>query len=245
MTDTYVDMDGVENVSVGLIRQAKKDFIKGAKILYDVMKKIPTQNELKSSSGFRLVNDPDVRLMYDAWRFVRKDPYDMFDPGEETIINSWKDQAVIDYYKDFYITGAAILYYKKASKTKPIYELSNSTLKKYIKDKKKCEEFIMARDYICNLINGKDLIQSWTEQIRNRTRLYDRHIREGKMDANTFSLADGRVTHLEKRKKDHEEAIKKTKELFDAGTSIDAIAKELNIARGTALRYVREASKES
>ena len=87
-----IDMDGVENVSVGLAGQARKDFIKGGKILYDLIGKIPTEKELWNSVYSDMSNDPDVRWMYDAWRFVKEDPYDMFDIGETTIINAWKHQ---------------------------------------------------------------------------------------------------------------------------------------------------------
>lgn len=242
---TYIDMDGVENVSVGLIKQARKDFIKGGKILYDVLRKIPTQEELKKSSGFRLVNDPDVRLMYDAWNFVKRDPYDMFDDGEEIIINAWKAEAIIKYYYQFYITGAAILFYKNASKKKAAYELADSTLKKYIKDKKKREDFIMARNYLCSLPDGKDIIASLANQIYNRSKLYEKHIRRGKMDDKTFDLVDGRVTHLQQRKDVHDKNVNKAKELFDSGASADMIAKELGVARGTVIRYIREASVKS
>ena len=45
---TYIDAVGVENAGCALIKQAKKDFIRGAKVLYYHMGAIPSQKELMS-----------------------------------------------------------------------------------------------------------------------------------------------------------------------------------------------------
>ena len=139
-----IDMDGVENVSVALVKQAKNDFIKGAKILYKHLKAIPTQVDLLKNAAFMtLSNLKEVRWMYDAWRFVKNDPYEMFgEVGEENIIKSWSEAAVIDHYKDLYLSGATILYVLNAKKKKEIYELADSSIIKKIGNKEISNNFI-------------------------------------------------------------------------------------------------------
>ena len=107
MEKSYIDESGVENAACALIRQAKKDFIRGAKVLYFHIGKIPTYEELLKEH-ISLVNNDAVRWMYDSWRFVKYDPYELFAPGESLVINAWKTEAILEHYRALYLTAAAI-----------------------------------------------------------------------------------------------------------------------------------------
>lgn len=170
MTNTYVDMDGVVNVSVGLIKNTKRDFIKGAKYLYSKMKKIPTQKELlKSSKYHNLSSNYDVRWMYDAWRFVRDDPYQLFsDVGEESVINEWKMEAIEAYYRLLYINGAVILF--KNNVDKELLKLKDGEIVKSICDRKIAEDFIEARNYISTTSHADVLFKEWNRVAYDRIR---------------------------------------------------------------------------
>ena len=101
---SYIDMSGVENIAVAMVKQARDDFIRGGKILYELLHNIPTYNELiKDKTHITISNQKEVRWMYDAWRFVRDDPYEFFSAGEEVIINDWKEAAITAYYKSLYL----------------------------------------------------------------------------------------------------------------------------------------------
>ena len=92
----YVDMDGVENVAVNLIKQARKDYIKGAKILLLKMKRIPSLDEC-----YKVSYGQAIKHMCDSWRFVINDPYSIFgDIGEDSIIKDWQNSAMMDIYRD-------------------------------------------------------------------------------------------------------------------------------------------------
>lgn len=231
MTNTYIDMGGVENVACAMVRHAKKDFIKGAKILYSNMHKIPTHDELLNDFTFKtLANDQNVRWMYDSWRFVKKDPYAMFgDVGEESIINSWKLEAIIDYYKDHYINGAVVIF---SSGITDIFKLKNDDISQLINDRRVFDDFIKARDYINTLTDGKTYVKKWDEIAFNRIRERKRKRGQGRISIeNTKFAQSNHATRLKN--------IEKAKELKKAGISSKAIAKELNVVLSTVNNYLR------
>lgn len=172
-----VDFDGLVNVSEGIIKQARKDFIKGAKILYKRYKRVPTRKEWyemrQSDTGRR-----DIHWCYDAWEFVERDPYNMFgEIGAETIINSWKEDMMIDFYRDIYLPVCEKLIRKmkightykggdkKGSGRRPISKkdlclLSENELSKYLHGLD-FVDFTKSRDYIL-AHNRKDVLDTCT-----------------------------------------------------------------------------------
>lgn len=239
-----IDMGGVENVSVALVKQARNDFIKGAKILYKHLKMIPTQVDLLKDAAFKtLSNLKEVRWMYDAWRFVKNDPYEMFgEVGEEAIIKSWSDAAIIDHYKDLYLLGATILYVLNAKKKKEIYELADSSVIKKIGNREISDNFIAARNAILELDDGRELLDQWNVIAFEKSKRREKDIAKGKISKNDpIKLKSSK--HSDYVKSKHIERIRKAKELFDGGMSKEDIAKELGVTKTTAYRYIRE-SKE-
>ena len=229
--NNYVDSDGVENVAVGIVRFAKRDFIKGAKILYKIFKRIPEEVELLNDKAHKtLAHLRDVRLTYDSWRFVKRDPYEMFgEIGEKSIINSWKMDAIVEYHKDLYMDGATIAYQAGFEKKKKnIHELSKSTVKKkYIKDKSVLDNFFTSRDYILNLSNGAEILEELN------LKAYERSKRKPKTGA-------GRSYVAEQRKKEREKNKLKAVELRDSGMSIEEIARHMDVGKECIRRYFRE-----
>lgn len=226
--NNYIDVGGIENVACALIKYAKKDFIKGAKILYSHMKSIPTQKELMLDSKHRtLSNNQSVRWMYDSWRFVRNDPYSFFgDVGEESVINSWKREAIIEYYRTLYITGAIILYQSKGKKE--IYNIANSSVKKKIEDPVTANDFIVARDYILNLVDGKGILDQWNVIAYERfKRLNPKNPKKIKSGANS------------KRAEQRAKNVLKAKELSNSGISTKAIAEYLGVTSSCVAMYLR------
>lgn len=237
-----IDMGGVENVSVALVRQARNDFIKGAKILYKHLKTIPTQIDLLKNAAFKtLSNLKEVRWMYDAWRFVKNDPYEMFgEVGEETIIKSWSDAAIIDHYKDLYLLGATILYVLNAKKKKEIYELADSSVIKKIGNKEISDNFITARNAILELDDGRELLDQWNVIAFEKSKRREKDIAKGKISKNDpIKLKENKRAEL--TKKERMERMLKAKELFDSGMSKEDIAKELGVTKSAVYRYIREA----
>lgn len=240
MTNTYIDMDGVENVAVGVIRQAKKDFIKGAKILYTHLKKIPEYAELiKGGVHVTLSNNLDVRNMYDSWRFVHNDPYSMFgDVGEDGVIGSWKSEAIISYYKDLYIIGARIAYQSGfIAKNKALYDVADSTLKKYIKNKATLNDFIAAKNYIFNIPNGLDYLDEWNSIAYERA----------KKDKRKKTLGPGcigRTEYVKQKQEQRQKNKEKAWELKQAGFSTEAIAKYMMVTKSCIHNYIREMKNE-
>ena len=237
-----IDMGGVENVSVALVRQARNDFIKGAKILYKHLKTIPTQIDLiKNITYSSLSKLKEVRWMYDAWRFVKNDPYEMFgEVGEETIIKTWSDAAIIDHYKDLYLLGATILYVLKAKKNKEIYELADSSVIKKIGNKEISDNFITARNAILEFDDGRELLDQWNVIAFEKAKRRERDIAKGKISKNDpIKLKSSK--HSDYVKSKHMEKILQAKTLFDSGMSKENIAKELGVAKNTVYRYIREA----
>ena len=244
--NTYVNMDGVENVAVALVKQTRRDFIKGAKILYRMFGRIPTEKEFYNSPK-RDTRNNNIRYMYDAWRFVKNDPYSMFSSaGEESIINQWKIDTMIDYYKDLYIPGAVILYkamdetnYIYGNKTqkekhkllkKEIYNLDDNTIKERIGDEATTNEFIAARNYIYTLFNGKEILEEWNQNA------YDRSRKKKKGHGKIF-IQD--TDYAKENSAKRITNIKKTKELKESGKSVEEIAKQLNITTGCVYKYLR------
>ena len=227
----YIDEGGVENFACAMVDQARKDFIKGGKILYGVMKRIPTQNELYADPDHHtLTNNADVRWMYDAWRFVRDDPYLFFgEVGEESVINAWKDKAIEEYYRVLYLEGATILFHMHAPKK--IYELSDEKIIEKLGDTKVAKDFIEAKNYICNLPDNKDLIREWGITAYERSR----HYTPGKKTDRRKNLSD----HQKKLKTDRELNIKRAKELDAKHAPLRVIAKELGVSIPCVMRYLR------
>lgn len=232
----YVDMDGVENVAVGIIRQAKRDFIKGGKILYRLFGYIPTDEEFMKSIHRGSRTEP-IRQMFDAWRFVIKDPYELFESaGKEQTIAQWKLESIIAYYYDGYVKGAEELYfvnwYHFNIKT-VLYDLEDSVVRESIKDNSTYDQFIIARDYILNLPNGEEILDEWNATAYERAR--KRYKKGGKKKDRTESIRN----LAKERNSAKQERIKQAKELWDLGLTREEIAEKLNVTRQSVNNYLR------
>lgn len=169
MEKVYVDGEGVENVAVGIVRQAKKDFVRGARILYGILHYIPTQKELYADKDhIGLSNMESVKQMYDVWRFVRDDPYQFF-PDEKQVIDTWKEDAITDYYSSTYLDSAEWLY-KNNPPMRSIHDLDNDQVIEIMANDKMAELYIESRNYILNLENGKKLLRDLNLKAFNRLR---------------------------------------------------------------------------
>lgn len=169
MEKVYVDGDGVENVAVGIVRQTKKDFIKGARILYSILHRIPTQKELLADQNHAsLTNMESVRWMYDAWKFVIEDPYQFFGDAD-TVIDAWKDDAMLEHYSLLYLNGAEQLYINHAP-TKKIHTLEDDQVTEFMKDNQLAGSYIAARNYILGLDRGEKIIKEINIKALNRSR---------------------------------------------------------------------------
>lgn len=227
----YIDEGGVENVAVGIVNQAKKDFIKGGKILYGMMKCIPTYNELIANPDHHtLSNNADVRWMYDSWRFVRDDPYQFFgDVEEEDVINAWKNEAIKEYYKVLYLKGGTILYAKHVHK-KDIRE-NDEAIIKAIEDNTIANDFIAARNYILNVPEGEKTFKEWNILAYERSRHW------GRTGTGRPSIQNSNYSKEQREKR--QKNIKIAKELFESGISDRAIAKELGVTIQCVRNYLR------
>lgn len=225
---TYVNEGGVENVAVGIIKQAKKDFIKGAKVLYKMFGRIPTEEEFFKSPK-RNSRTESIRWTYNAWRFVHEDPYQFFD-DEGAVINAWKREAIEQYYKELYLKGAEILFRKHVPK-QDIKE-NDEAIMKAIEDKQIAEDFIAARNYIFSLPGGEETLKEWNVIAYGRARHYGKG--RGKVSIQNTKY------HKERSKK-RIENIKKAKEMYEEGMSTREIATELEVSIQAARTYVREA----
>lgn len=229
-----VDVSGVENAACALIKQAKKDFIRGAKVLYFHIGDIPSQEELlKSDSKKRsLMNNEAVRWMYDSWRFVRDDPYELFSPGEDTVIDAWKTEAILDHYRALYLTAATILYKKKAKKD--IQNIVDGALDIYFEDqingKMMIENFIKARNYIRQRFDAKEIFRKWNVEA---------YARSHKVRLNGKKAAIQDSEYFKKNVARRLENIKKAKELEAEGKTIDQIALTLGVTKSAVWSYLR------
>ena len=223
----YMDENGVENFGVGVITQARKDFIRGAKILYKHTHTIPTYKELIADpTHAKLSNDADVRWMYDAWQFVRDDPYQFFgDVGEETTIKEWKKIAIEKYYRVLYLKGAEAIC--RSTKTKHPESLDDSAIVGILKES--AGEFIAAKNYISKLQNAKELFHKWNVIAFSRSRHGITAKRRKTIDTEYHR-------ELIKQKAKN---VKRAKELYEDGISERAIAKELGVQLNTVRVYLK------
>lgn len=228
----YVDMDGVENVAVGIIRQAKRDFIKGGKILYRLFGYIPTDEEFMKSIHRGSRTEP-IRQMFDAWRFVIQDPYELFESaGKENTINQWKLESIIAYYYDGYIKGAEELMYHDYLK-KDVYSLSDGIVRDAIESDSIYTKFVKARDYILNLPNGEKILDEWDATAYERAR--KRYRKGGEKKDRTEPIRE----LAKERNSAKQERIKQAKELWDLGLTKEEIAEKLSVTKQCINSYLR------
>ena len=229
MKRVYVDGEGVENVAVGIVRQARKDFIRGAKMLYGILHYIPTYEELiKYPSHATLPNSQDIRWMYDAWRFVIQDPYQFFG-DEKQVINAWKDEAILKYYEELYLKAGEKLYTYHPL-TKKIHTLEDDRITELMNDNKLAGEYIAARNYISKLENGSKIIKELNIKALGRSRHPVTRKRPQQINKSEYIQ---NVTD-EKRKK-----IRQAKEMYAEGMSYHEIAKELEVTINSVRVYLR------
>jgi len=233
----YVDMDGVTNVAVGIVRQAKRDFIKGGKILYRLFGYIPTEEEFMKSIHRGSRTEP-IRWMFDAWRFVIKDPYELFESaGKKATIDQWKLESIIAYYYDGYVKGAEELYCimfdsLDVKNIKP-YALTDYVLDSHILNSELKNAFMKARNYILNLPNGEKILDEWNATAYERARKRYRKGGEKKDRTETIrELAKERNSKKQKR-------IKEAKHLWDLGLTREEIAEKLGVSRQCVNSYLR------
>lgn len=233
----YVDMDGVENVAVGIVRQAKKDFIKGGKILYRLFGYIPTDEEFMKSIHRGSRTEP-IRQMFDAWRFVIQDPYELFESaGKKQTIDQWKLESIIAYYYDGYVKGAEELYFVNWNHfdTKTIlYDLDDSVIRELIANNSIYDQFIKARNYILNLPNGEKILDEWNATAYERAR--KRNKKGGKKKDRTEPIRN----LAKERNSKKQERIKEAKHLWDLGLTREEIAEKLGVTRQSVNNYLRE-----
>ena len=230
--NTYVDPDGVENIAVGMVKQARNDFIKGGKILYEIFGCIPTYEELIKLNGYKKVaNDSKIRWMYDSWRFVNEDPYSMFGDGE-AVINSWKTDSITEYYKIIYLKLSPIIYGNKPSDNH-IQNLSEEELKSCFDNLVDVSKFMEARNYISKLPNSESIFKEWNSigrRRRNEAKAFSR-LRKSRSEAAKDAYKK-RIEISNKRKE-------RAKELYEVVISRQAIAKELGVQLNTVNVYLR------
>lgn len=227
MEAAYVDETGVENIACGLVRQAKRDFIKGVKVLYKSLGYVPEQKELYKTHP-SLTNNADVRWMYDAWRFVRDDPYELFSPGEEIVIKSWTDEALLEYYRPAYLKAGALLYKQKAPKQ--IQEIPDNDLDNYFDDFMIKWDFIKARNFISKRSDAKEIFHSWNVEAHARSH-------HARLNGKKAAIQDS--DYFKKRKLQREKNIARAQELKDEGFSTKAIAADLGVTVGAVWQYLR------
>lgn len=233
----YVDMDGLTNVAVGIVTQAKKDFIKGGKILYRLFGYIPTDEEFMKSIHRGSRTEP-IRQMFDAWRFVIQDPYELFESaGKKQTIDQWKSESIIAYYYDLYIKGAEELYFVNwnhfDSKT-ILYDLEDSVIRELIADNSIYDQFIKARNYILNLPNGNKILDEWNATAYERAR--KRYKKGGKKKDRTEPIRELAKERKSKKQKRVEEA----KHLWDLGLTREEIAEKLGVTKQSVNKYLKE-----
>ena len=224
----YIDDDGVENIACAMVDQARKDFIKGGRVLYSVLHRIPTHKELLADPDHHtLSNNADVRWMYDAWRFVHQDPYHFFgDATEDEIINAWMSMAIKEHYKILYLKGGTILFHNHAKKR--LHQIPDEEIIKIIDDTSIAADFITAKNYILELDNCEEVAKEWNIAAYERSRHYGRPNRAQNLKKHTKQLSE---------KKQYN--IKRAKEMDAEGAPLRVIAKELGISETTVFKYIR------
>ena len=227
-----IDITGVENTACALIKQAKKDFIKGAQIIYLKIRPsmtIPTYSELLKNDRLRtLANNNTIRWMYDSWVFVKNDPYTLFSPGEESVINAWTKEAVLDLYRSWYVKAGAILYKLKAPKR--IQSMDYDDVIKLVQDKEIASNFIEARMYVATLPNKKEIYHEWN--VMAHAKSHKTLVRGKKSEIQN-------TEYFKKNKEKRAKNISKAKELEKLGLSVDEIAKDLGVTRSAVWNYLR------
>lgn len=227
MKSRYIDDGGVENIAVAIIKQTKKDFIKGGKVIYKIFKRIPTEKELLNDKlHVGLLNNESIRWMYNAWGFVINDPYQFFgDVREESVIKSWTREIMDDYYRSLYLKGADILRSKHAPKK--LHLLPNEKLKELIDNEDVLKNFIEARDYILGSMDGQKIVKEWNISAIERAR---------HPSAAKTKIRDSE--YVQKRMKKREENIEKAKEMFEDGMFLKEIAAELGVTLQSVRSYI-------
>jgi hypothetical protein len=229
-------MDGVENVAVGIVRQAKRDFIKGGKILYRLFGYIPTEEEFMKSIHRGSRTEP-IRWMFDAWGFVIQDPYDLFESaGKKQTIDQWKLESIIAYYYDGYTKGAEELYFVNWNHfdTKTIlYDLDDSIVRESIKDNSIYDQFIKARNYIYSLPNGEKILDEWNATAYERAR--KRNKKGGKKKDRTEPIRN----LAKERNSAKQDRIKEAKRLWNLGLTREEIAEKLGVTKQSVNSYLR------
>lgn len=230
---SYIDADGLGNAACALIKQAKKDFIRGAKVLYLHLGTIPTQKELLlDPTRASLVNNDAVRWMYDSWVFVKRDPYELFEPGEEQVINAWKEEAILDHYHSLYIAGAKILFKRRAKKE--IQKIVDGALDIYFEDvdngKKIKENFISARNYISNRYDANEIFRKWNVEAYGRSHKF-------RINGKKAAIQDSE--YFKKSRAKRLANIERAKELEIEGKTVGEIASILGVTKSAVWSYLR------
>ena len=170
--------------------------------------------------------------MYDSWRFVRDDPYSMFgDVGEDAVINSWKLDSIINYYRELYLPGATELYRVK-NRGVEIYDEDDTFVMEHISNFDTAYNFIVSKNYIYSLTNGKEILSEWNKIAYERSK----HRKKGE------KAAIYKSEYINSRKKNKIENSKKAKELFLRGASVKEIAKYLGLQEQTIRLYLKKSS---
>lgn len=229
----YIDEDGIENVAVGVIKQAKKDYIRGAKLVYSILKYVPEYENITKS----IYNDLSdykkeiIRWMLDAWSFIKNDPYDMFgEAGEEDIIKQWTKDAIDDYYKTLYLKGALILFKKHITKKDMN---NNDIIKNLINDKQITSDFISARNYAHSLPYGEGLIREWNIKAFNNAR----HLLLKNKEVKPKNIKD--TDYLKTLISKKEKNINMAKTLYSEGLSKKEISEKMGLTIQCIRNYLK------
>ena len=232
----FIHDDGLENVAEGIIKQARKDFIKAGKQFFAEHRYIPTEIEYWTplSKYRRGVSHKDAINMYDAWRFVKQDPYDMFDMGEETIINSWKIDSIIAFYKDEYVDTATLIFAARPDlivpRDQPVtLDLTDDEVRELIGDQ--ADRFIVARNYISELRHDY-MLSDWAKTACGRVLRAMKKGNVGKISIENTLFAQNRQA---KRIQNIEEA----KRLWDEGLTKAEIGEKLGVTKQCVNVYLR------
>lgn len=102
-----INENGIENLAIGIVDQARKDYIKGAFKLIKKFRK-PVEECLKDPYCQKYIGQAnmsnslrDIFWMMDARRFMKKDPYGLLrsEKDYDSAIKSWNETAW-KMYKD-------------------------------------------------------------------------------------------------------------------------------------------------